>query len=138
MKRGVMPLHALVVILVILITGLSLGYFIVLLRQAADNTDVSFAVGRLPQDVPRGVPVVAPDEVDKAFDKFVALGDGKTGPCLEKFTWSELKDFQIEMQIDDKGTLFLLRKKEGQLVRTRMAAVKRCVWLGAWWIARKF
>ncbi|MBS3138830.1 hypothetical protein J4207_03940 [Candidatus Woesearchaeota archaeon] len=128
MKRGVMPLHALVVILVILITGLSLGYFIVLLRQAAENTDVSFAVGRLPQDVPRGVPVVAPDEVDKAFDKFVALGDGKTGPCLEKFTWSDLSDFQIEMQIDDAGTLFLLRNKEGQLVKNRYAAGKKmCV-----------
>ena len=122
-----MPLHVLVVILILLITGLSLGYFIVLLRQAADNTDVSFAVGRLPQDVPRGVPVVAPDEVDKAFDKFVALGD-YTGPCLTEFKWSELSDFQIEMQIDDAGTLFLLRNKDGQLVKNRYAAGKQmCV-----------
>ena len=126
-KRGVMPLHVLVVILILLITGLSLGYFIVLLRQTAENTDVSFAIGQLPEEVPGGVAVVAPDEVHKAFDKFVALGD-YTGPCLTEFKWSDLSDFQIEMQIDDAGTLFLLRNKDGQLVKNRYAAGKKmCV-----------
>jgi len=91
---------------------------------------VSFAIGILPQDVPRGVAVTAPDEVDKAFDKFVALGD-YTGPCLTEFKWSDLSDFQIEMQIDDAGTLFLLRNKDGQLVKNRYAAGKKmCVVAG--------
>ena len=131
MKKGVMPLAVILSAAIILIFAAFLVYIFLgpngILRQAGD-VDVTTTIGILPQDVPRGTQVIAPEKVTTAFDNFVKLGDKKNAPCIEKFVWDDLKDFQIEMQIDETGTLFLLRNKDQQLVKSeRIEGKKMCV-----------
>ena len=67
---------------------------------------------------------------NKAFKEFYEILEKGTtnAPCLKTFDWSKLADFQIEMQIDTTGTLFLLRNKDQQLVTTKhVPSKKMCV-----------
>ena len=129
-----MPLVALITILLLTIGGLWIAHIIFNGLRDSTSTDVTQLVPGIPQDIPRGVAVVAPKEVQAGFEKlWKLLESGKEGPCIATFEWGELKDFQIEMQIDDAGTLFILRNKDGQQVTsvpTHPSKEKMCVVAG--------
>ena len=131
MKRGTMPLVALITILLLVIGGIYIAYIMYNGLRDSTSTDVTQLVPGIPQDIPKGVAVVAPNDVHKAFDDFVGLLEAdKGGPCIQTFDWSKLKDFQVEMQIDDAGTLFILRNKDGQFVTSTPAKGQMCVVAG--------
>src|SRR3989344_9462043 len=131
MKRGTMPLVALITILLLTLGGIYIAYIIFNGLRDSTSTDVTQLVPGIPQDIPRGVAVVAPKEVMDGFNEFIKLLEKDTvGPCIAKFDWSKLKDFQVEMQIDGRGTLFILRSKDGQQVTsvpTHPSKKKMCV-----------